>query len=300
MTKTPYLIFQLFLILTLNACNNPSEKTQDSQIWMVVQPQVELNRTTTAKVFFRARPDTGSIKVIQLENEADYALDGRQIESELKSDGKNYYYAIEFTAGKLGKTTLPLIEASIAGETYTSAKVPIQVVDKQTVDPSAVRLVLTADQSSYQQSDTISFTLDEYSKFAEMARFTPADLVKKGAPEALFAIIDEGNVDYKVGIVGFKTYIDAHFNVASFDWNVNRIDQKMASLDNGSYIQTQLFRMKAIAKKKGKFKIDGSRFEYKVYPHSEAFREEILSSEDLLRKKNRWTVQSNSLEIDVR
>lgn len=303
MKNISYLIFQLMVaILTLSACSRNSGKQNEEQIWMVVQPQLELNRTTTAKVFFKDRPDTGSIsiKVIESENEADYDLDGKQIARDLESDGKNYYYAIEFTAGRPGKAFLPVIEAKIAGKSYKSKPVSIEVLKKQVVDSSAIKLVLSADHATYQYGDTINIALTEYTKFTEIARFTPADLVKKGAPEALFAVIDEGNVDYKVGIMGFKSYIDANFKVASFDWNVNRLNQSMSILDRNIYVQTPLFQMKAIAKKKGKFTINSSRFDYKIYPYSEAFREELSSPGDVLQSNNRFTVQSNKLEIAIK
>ncbi len=297
MKKMLTILFPPFLLLMLFSCSN---KATENKVWMIIQPQLELNRTTKAQIFFAGKPEPGSIKIIHLEKNDDYDLDPRQIEQQLASDSTNFYYNIEFTAGRLGKATLPVIEAVIDGKTYKTAETSVDVVQKQPVDSSSVKLVLSTDKAAYQMNDTISLSLHEYSRFSQRTRFTPADLVKNGAPEALFAVIEEGNVDYKVGIVGFKGYIDANFNASNFSWNVNDIGRHMENLNNGTYIKTEIFSMKLVAKKSGKFKIGSSRFNYKIYPYSEAFKEELLSKKDFLRTNNRIDVKSNVIEFLVK
>lgn len=161
-------------------------------------------------------------------------------------------------------------------------------------------MVLVTDKDRYQVDDTIRLSLYEYAKFSQIARFTPSDLVAKGAPEALFEVIDEGNVDYKVGITDFKKYMHAHFKVASFTWNAQGTGKTMATLDHNTYIKNQIFEMKLIPKDKGTFTIANSRFEYKIYPYEEAFKEELSGPDDLLRNNNRMVVQSNVLDIIVK
>lgn len=60
-----------------------------------------------------------------------------------------------------------------------------------------------------------------------------------------------------------------------------------------------LFYIKMTAKEKGTFSIPKSRFDYKIYPYEEAFREEMLGPEEVLRTKNRISPQSNALNIIV-
>lgn len=293
------LLTSLVLILALSSCKGKGNEQEDAKVWIVAQPQVQLSKSTVVKIFFKSKPDPGTVRVIQESTKTDLELDGAEIENNIESDGTNYYYDLNFTAANLGKSALPIIAAKIGGKDYKSTQYAIEVLKKQTVDRNAVKLFLTADKDRYQLHDTIKISLYEYAKFSSTAKFTPADLVRNGAPEALFEVIDEGNVDYKVGIVGFKAYIDANFNVAKFTWNVNEIGKQMASLDQQSVIKQQIFEMKMIAKRKGKFTIPASRFEYKIYPYREAFKEELLDAEGVLETKNRIGVQSNVLNFSV-
>ncbi|MEJ2882248.1 hypothetical protein [Pedobacter sp. GR22-6] len=299
MNKYVILLSSLILIFILISCRKTADKKEDEKVWIVAQPQVELNKSSVVKIFFKGKPDQGSVRVIQKNNKTGIDLDAAEIENNIESDGTNHYYELVFTAGDLGKSDLPVIAAKIAGKDYESAPCAIEVVKQQHVDSNAVKLFLKADKDRYQLQDTIKISLYEYAKFSSTAKFTPADLVKNGAPEALFEVIDEGNVDYKVGIVGFKSYIDANFNVAKFTWNVNEIGKQMAALNQEIFIKQQIFEMKMIAKRKGKFSIPASRFDYKIYPYKEAFKEEILGPKGVLETKNRIAVQSNVLNFDV-
>lgn len=292
-------ILCLFFLFSLLSCNGSLKTQDDESIWLVFQPKVELNRSVTLRLFFRNKPDNGSIKVLSAPAKTDMELDGAKIEKEIKSDGEYYFYDIFFEAAVPGKSNLPIIEAKIGGKTYKSKAEAIEVVKEQNIDNNAVRLVLETDKDRYHVNDTIKLSLHEYSKFSQISKFTPADLVKKGAPEALFEVIDVGNVDYEVGIVGFKKYIDAHFNVASYHWNVNETGKRMATLDGIPYIKSQIFYMKMTAKEKGTFTIPKSRFDFKIYPYEEAFREEMLGPEEVLRTKNKISSQSNILNIIV-
>ncbi|AZA93208.1 Uncharacterised protein [Chryseobacterium nakagawai] len=289
----------LFFLFSLLSCNGSPQTQDEERIWLVFQPKVEQNKSVILKLFFRSKPDNGSIKVLSASSNTDTELDDSKIEKEMKSDGKYYFYDIFFEAGALGKSDLPVIEAKINGKTYKSKAATIEVVKKQDVDNNAVRLVLETDKSRYHVNDTIKLSLYEYSKFSQISKFTPADLVKKGAPEALFEVIDTGNVDYEVGIVGFKKYIDANFKVVTYHWNVNDAGKQMATLDGTPYIKNLIFYIKMTAKEKGTFSIPKSRFDYKIYPYEEAFREEMLGPEEVLRTKNRISPQSNALNIIV-
>ncbi|WP_293916071.1 MULTISPECIES: hypothetical protein [unclassified Sphingobacterium] len=289
----------LFLLLNLTFCGGSSQKQDNEMIWLVFQPTVELNKSVTLRLFFKNKPETGSIKVHSATKDAYEKLDGSEIEREMESQGDLYVYDITFEAGSLGKSNLPIIEAKIAGKIYKSSAAVIEVVEKQDVNINAVKLVLETDKDRYNIDDTIRLVLYEYSKFSQISKFTPADLVEKGAPEALFAIIDSGNVDYEVGIPGFKKLIDANFNVANYDWNVNDIGKRMATLDGQLYIKNRIFNMKMTAKEKGIFTIPQSRFDYKIYPYEEAFKEELLGPDETLRTKNKVLVQSDSLKIIV-
>lgn len=289
----------LLFLCCLLSCSGSPQAQDEERIWLVFQPKVELNRSVTLKLFFRSKPDNGSIKVLSASSKTDSELDGSKIEKEMKSDGKYYFYDIFFEAGALGKSNLPVIEAKINGKTYKNKAEAIEVVKKQDIDNNAVRLVLETDKNSYHVNDTIKLSLYEYSKFSQISKFTPADLVKKGAPEALFAVIDEGNVDYEIGIEGFKKYIDGNFKVATYHWNVNNAGKQMATIDDTPYIKNLIFYIKMTAKEKGTFTISKSRFDYKIYPYEEAFREEMLSPEEVLRTKNKISPQSNAVKIIV-
>ncbi|MGJ1196407.1 hypothetical protein ACR777_09045 [Sphingobacterium spiritivorum] len=292
-------LLYLSLLFTLTFCSGSSEKQEQEMIWLVFQPKVELNKSVTLRLFFKNKPETGSIKVHSATKDNYEELEGSEIEREMQSQDDLYFYDITFEAGSLGKSDLPIIEAKIDGKIYKSSAEVIEVAEKQDVDINAIKLVLESDKDRYTIDDTIRLALYEYSKFSQISKFTPEDLVKKGAPEALFAIIDSGNVDYEVGILGFKKYIDAHFNVANYDWNVNDIGKRMATLDGQLYIKNQIFNMKMVAKEKGIFTIPQSRFDYKIYPYAEAFKEELLTADETLRTKNKIPAQSNSLKIIV-
>ncbi len=299
MKKRSFILSLIILSLSLISCQEKDLKKEEEKIWIVAQPQIELNRSVMVKIFFKKKPDSGSVQVKQYSNEGINELNGAQIEKGMEYDGTNYHYDMVFEAGKLGKSDFPIISADIDGVNYKSAPISTEVVKKQQVDSNSVRLSLIADKDRYQLKDTIRVSLLEYSRFSGKARFTPADLVKKGAPEALFAVIDEGNVDYKVGIVGFKAFIDSNFNVISFDWNANETGEHMVKLNNENLIGRRIFEIKMIAKHEGKFTMPSSRFDYKVYPYQEAFKEELLARDGTLETKNRLKVRSNALHIIV-
>lgn len=299
MRRISHLLVLPIAVLLFISCKQTSKEDLNDKVWMIIQPELELNRSTTARIYFSSKPEAGSIKISQIAANDDYDLDPKHIEENLESDGTNLYYDIEFTAGKLGNSNLPVIEAVISGQRYKSKQISINVIQKQIVDSNAIRLVFSTDKESYLKNDTISLSLSEYSKFYQRAKFTPAELVKKGAPEALFAIIEDGNVDYKVGIVGFKDFINTNFKASHFTWNVNDINRRMAKLKNDIYIKTEIFSIKLVAKNNGRFKVNNSRFNYKIYPYSEAFKEEILSEKEVLTTNNRWDLASNTEEIVV-
>ncbi|PJJ79254.1 BatD family protein [Mucilaginibacter auburnensis] len=298
MCKIKKINYLLMVVSVLLSCTPSSKPGDDEMIWLVTQPQVELHKTAITTIFFRHKPDKGSIKVIS-GNELDIDFNGSEIERGIKYDKANYYYEYEFTAGKLGKSATPVIEIKVNGNTYKSTPGLIEVVEKLKVDSNAIRMVLSSDKNQYKLGDTVLLSLDTYAKFVNYSRFTPDDLVKKGARDALFAIIAEGNVDYEVGIQGFKAYIDANFNVVNFDWNVNDVNKRMSTLENSVYIKNPIFTMKLIPKRKGQYTINSSRFDYKIYPYTDAFKEELLESDKALRTKNKIEVTSNQLNITV-
>lgn len=299
MKKRSFILSLIILSLSLISCQEKKQKKEEEKIWIVAQPQIELNRSVVVKIFFKNKPDSGSVRVQQFSNEGNHELNGAQIEEGMEHDGTNYHYDMLFEAGKLGKSDFPIISADIDGVNYKSAPVSIEVVKKQQVDSNSVRLSLIADKDRYHLKDTIRVSLLEYSRFSGKARFTPADLVKNGAPEALFAVIAEGNVDYKVGIVGFKAFIDSNFNVINFDWNANEVGERMVKLNKEDLIEQRIFDIKMIARKEGKFTMPPSRFDYKVYPYKEAFKEDLLAPKGTLETKNKIKVRSDALHIIV-
>ncbi|MFD2554720.1 hypothetical protein [Sphingobacterium tabacisoli] len=266
-------------------------------IAFVGQPQIALHQSTAIKIYFTSKPDPGSMVITSTNSELETEFDASTIEKELETEGANYFYEFQFDAGALGKVDFPVVEAQIAGKKYTSQPASIEVVEQLPVDSKAVRTILITDREQYFLGDTITLSLFEYSKFMQFSRFTPAALVKKGGPEAMIAVIDEGNVDYKVGIEGFKKTIDNHFHVASFDWNADYQGKTMSQLDGETYIKDLIFEIKLIPKSKGTVTIGKSSFDYKVYPYLNAFKEQLLGPEEILRE--RINVQSNSLDIKI-
>lgn len=290
--------FIIACILTIcSSCSSSGQIKNDEMLFFVYQPKLELNRSTAVKIFFKGKPDLGSITISKAEGDLETDFDVATIEKELETEGTDYFYEFQFDAKALGKVNFPIIEAKIAGKVYKSTPASIEVVDQLTVDNTAVQTVLMADKEVYSLADTIHLSLFEYSKFMQLARFTPADLVKKGAPEAMLEIIDEGNVDYKVGIEGFKKTIDDHFNVVSFEWNADYQGKIMSQLNDQLYVRDLIFEIKLTPKGKGNVKISGSSFDYKIYPHVEAFKEQLLGPDEILHK--RINIKSNSKEIKV-
>lgn len=291
----------LFFIAVLFSCSTSSKKMDEDMIQYVGQPRIELDKTTPLFISFKKKPDEESVRVIKTSDDMDIEYDGDKIESNLESDGDRIKYEGSFSAGSLGKANFPIIEAKFNGKTYRSRPFSMEVVDTLIVDSMAVRTVLSTDKQQYRLGDTITLSLFAYSKFIDINRLTPSYLVEKGAPDAIIPIIDEGNVDYKVGIPGFKKYIDANFNVTSFDWNADQRERTMATLNNDPYIKELIFEIRLLAKRKGTFTIDRSSFDFKVYMHVFSFKQELLgpNSKETLKTKNRIHVKSNALDILV-
>lgn len=287
----------LSLFLFTFSCSSPGQTTDKEMVTFVGQPKIALHQSTAIKVYFKGKPDPGSIVITSAEGNLETDFDAATMEKELETEGTAYFYEFQFDAGSLGKVNFPIIEAQIAGKKYKSQPASIEVVEQLPVDSDAVRTILMTDKEVYSLEDTITLSLFEYSKFMQISRFTPAELVKKGAPEAMIAIIDEGNVDYKVGIEDFKKTIDDHFNVASFEWNADYQGKTMSSLDGEAYIKDLIFEIKLTPKAKGTVTIGKSSFDYKIYPHLDSFKEQLLGPEEVLLK--RVNIQSNSKDIKI-
>lgn len=97
MKKIIIILSSLYLIFFLFACQDSVKEKEDDKIWIIVQPKVELHKSISIKIYFKSKPDQGTVRVIQKSNN-DFDLEGAEIENNIKSDGTNYYYDIIFTA----------------------------------------------------------------------------------------------------------------------------------------------------------------------------------------------------------
>ncbi|MVZ65331.1 hypothetical protein GQF61_05650 [Sphingobacterium sp. DK4209] len=206
-------------ILWLNMSCQSTVSKEENFIQFVVQPKLEKGKAASLSIFFKEKPDAGSLQIAKQGDELFATLDAAVIAANIESDGPYYKYQTSIPEDANGNFNLPILEAKIKGKKYHSPAYSVEVLDTVSAGQHPIRMLLQTDKEVYQLKDTINLTLSAYSKFFDVHYTSDAKLVAQGAPSSVFEIADEGHVDYMTGIPGFKAYVDQHFDVVRFVWN---------------------------------------------------------------------------------
>ena len=117
---------------------------------------------------------------------------------------KYYNYA---KPTKLGRIDLPTITAIYKGKAYKSKALQVNVVDKISVKPNDVKIIWSADKTSYKKEDTIKLSFYEYSKFSQNSKsHSPAKNIALSGKDNEISLSVAETLNNIAGIDGFEKY----------------------------------------------------------------------------------------------
>jgi hypothetical protein len=269
---------KILLCITTLICASVSgfcqEKKDPNFIQYVVQPEVEIGKTTDFYVRFSAKPDSIWSEADQINGliltDGLSRIAGKVNESKFTDENgkmKSYFSFYTYVKPeKLGKIDFPVLTMKVKGKEYKSSPFSINVVQQLTVGADAVKVVLTSDKAVYSLKDTIAISVYEYSRFITITR--KKNKAKKGSltgKDSEIRISGETTLDDIAGIKGFEEYVAKNFELVDFDWDAMGNRKSIENINGTSYVKTKIFTAGLVPKNKGEFKIEPSEFEYEVY-----------------------------------
>lgn len=274
--KSLFLIPYFLLIVITASCQE--KELQNKEVYLVIQPELELNKSTNFAIYFKEKPDEGSLRMdpisnaklaVEVNGENQWQISTTNIDENGK---KVAYYALDnyITATKLGNVTIPEVTVKIKGEIYRSKPFVVKVVDKVNVNDRSVLLELSTDKETYDLTDTIRLTLHEYSKFSKTDR-SPAkkrELTKEDLENAMNLTI---KIEDFVGNENLEKYLDDYFKDINFDWNPLNANQQLVKKDKEIYLKAFVFEFKMLAKKKGSYVFEPSAYDYMIYTNNDVY-----------------------------
>lgn len=303
---------------TISSCQGENE---NQFVQIIVQPEVELNKTFDITITFRVKPDsvwttTDQIENLELADELNNSLKRFHESSTINEETnktENYYVSYNIaTPQKVGQVSFPSIFYKIKGKEYKTQPFSITVVEKLEINENSLTLKLSSNKETYNITDTIKLNLFEFSKFDLVSRFTKRELENsinnlnlKGEQNSLQISFEKG-VDDFVGIMGFEKYIDENFKIVSFDYNPFNDNRTMVNIDNETFIKTKVFEIILLPKHKGTFTFGPSDFGYFVTKSRTDDLNNIEPADEegwhKLTKKNsyRLNIISNTVEVIVK
>ncbi|MNJ87670.1 hypothetical protein D3C87_51970 [compost metagenome] len=269
---------KILLCVTTLICASVSgfcqEKKEPNFIQYVVQPEVEIGKTTDFYVRFATKPDSiwseadqingliltdGLSRIVGKVNESNFTDENGK-----KKSYFNFYTYVK--PEKLGKIDFPVLTMKVKGKEYKTRPFSINVVQQLTVGADAVKVALTSDKAVYSLKDTIVISLYEYSRFITITR--KKNKAKQGSltgKDNEIRISGETTLDDIAGIRGLESYVGKNFELVDFDWDATGNRKSIENINGTSYVKTKIFTAGLVPKNKGEFKIEPSEFEYEVY-----------------------------------
>ncbi len=301
----------IFLLGVFSSCNSQDQK---EYVWYVIQPELELGKTSDLEVHFDCKPDSIYTDFSDVEGfQFTESLDEIRVQSEssLEDDsGKtlmtSYQYTNSVTPSKLGRIDLPTISIVSQGQVYKSKPMYVYVVDSISIDTSDVRVQWSSNKKSYKTKDTIRLSLYQYSKFTgTMRTHTAAKNLSMTGEENEIKLSAEYSIDNLAGIEGFEDILDKNFQTVAMNFSISDDIQSMVNMDNELYIKTLILDLKLVPKSKGKYVIGPSDFDYRVYKSIDDFYSGFVPTEEgnyqvTTQGASLFNVKSNDLILRVR
>ena len=273
-------------------------------IRLVIQPEVEIHKPVWFEVLFNGMPDEGTLQIGQ--------VDGLKIQKAnvfIQENGDDYAFKTYAIPTKSGSIEIPPVSVRINSKEYKSKPFSFRVVEHITIHPDAVRTVLVSDKSTYKLQDTIRLSLYQYSRFANINRYTPENDKSSGmeisGEDNEIRVETEQSLYEITGIRGLEEYLEENFEITGFDWNPFEQNQVMELLDHKEYIRTEVFTLHLLARKKGTYLFQPGIFEYLVYKNNDDFFSKYTPGGDGTytvtdRGAVKLEVASNRVKIEVK
>lgn len=146
---------------TISSCQGENE---NQFVQIIVQPEVELNKTFDITITFRVKPDsvwttTDQIENLELADELNNSLKRFHESSTINEETnktENYYVSYNIaTPQKVGQVSFPSIFYKIKGKEYKTQPFSITVVEKLEINENSLTLKLSSNKETYNITDTI-------------------------------------------------------------------------------------------------------------------------------------------------
>lgn len=287
---------------------------------IVVQPEVEINKSFAFKLLFKVKPDTVWAEVDEidgLEMAESFNTAINRISTSTSTDGKEYkittYHTECYTEPvRLGKIDFPIIYYRINGKQFQTQPLSITSVTEIKIDKETISLQLHSDKKKYKMEDLVRITLFQYSRIDLVNRFSKREIefaenqLKLKGENNTINISFEQSIDDIVGIPLFEKEINKNFTIVDFDFNPFDEFQMMEKIDKVYFIKTKVFEILLQPKSKGEFEIGPSEFGYYITKNQSDYMDNLEPTDKdgmyrITRKNSRkMFFKSNTITFSVK
>ncbi|TDG35580.1 hypothetical protein EZJ43_13240 [Pedobacter changchengzhani] len=286
--KATFFIYLIIIIFpfTILSCQSKNDK---DFVWFVVQPEAEIGKSIDFSIHFEEKPDSIYTNVKEIDGlELTNNLDRVHMTSENSITDENdkviktfYEFYTYAKPTRLGRIDFPIMTVLYKGKEYKSKPFHINVVDKITIDKNDIKVIWSADKSSYKKTDTIKLTLYEYSKFSENNRTsgTPKSISLTGKNNQINLGVEE-TIDNIAGIDDFEKLINQKFEIVDVDWNILKNRQSMEEIEGEFYIRTLILGLHLLPKTQKNFILGESYYDYHIYKNNTDYFKEYVPNDE--------------------
>ena len=278
--KMTKITFISLILLTMQTVVCLCQEKRQDMIWVVLQPEAEIDKMIDFEIYFACRPDENSL---QIESVAGFEIEG----SSIREKGEVFSFYTYAKPTKLGEIDIPAISVKIDGVEYKSVPISINIVETLEVDSNSVKTILISDSSVYKLQDTIKLSLYQYSRFSNISRQTPVndkisplDGISMERRENEIVIQNEQTLFEISGILNLENYLNDNFEITDFKWDPFNQNQTVEKFENEHYIRTNIFSISLLAGKEGIYMFQPSTFEYLVYKSNSDYFKRFSPNKD--------------------
>lgn len=286
-------IINFLTLIAFTSCT----KAQESLIRIVVQPEVEVDKSTMLSIYFTQKPD--SVWTDFKDNKRlEFAVDLNESLKDLYLDNYNSEVRVPnyIIPLKIGKLDFPIIHYTYKGKQYHSNSFTIESVRKPNINDQSIIIKYNTDKKQYNINDTITLSLNLYSKYFD-TRSNLKLLKHLKSPN------DEPRDDKTKA---FIEYISSNFKVINAREIYTDDDYKeVTEINNSKYIKSLQYEINLLPKKEGNYTIPTLQSDYTIISNITDYAEAYQISDLIERDKyfertfTKRTITSNEISFKV-
>lgn len=297
----------IFLSILLISVSCEGQKANEDII-VIFQPKMEKEKTNSITILFKNLSQQDSISIPNING---FELNDSPSIQEKEIDGQKYLEYYNYIIPKeTGTFLLPTIRGFTEDKVLTANAMNIEVVNKiPMATEKDIILKLVSDKNKYQQKDTISFSLYEYSKYYKVKKVTTkidsvVSLPKMESKDNTLRFEVKTNFYELSGNEKLEDQLYNDFEIINLHYDFFNERRIMEELYNSWYIKTLLISLKVVSKRKGKHIISPSEFIYYISKSDSDYFETYIPNENgkgytLKPTDNKIKVKSNELSFIV-